>query len=170
MDWYEQREQHRKQFGFVRVSPEIAASLKPYCLGRVVEVMSGTGHLAAGLRAAGVTLRATDNFSWHKKCGWEKTWTDVDPVDAVEAAQDADTVIMVWPYMDPVAYRAAMAMKLGASLLYCGEGQGGCTASDEFFNLVGMWTVDEKFADAVNKYHESWEGLHDRWERFTKTT
>lgn len=167
MSRFEEREQHIAQYGFVKVTDALVAALKPYCLGVVVEVMAGTGHLAAALRAAGVELRATDDFSWHPG-RWPQLHSPIEREDAAVTARNADTVIMLWPYMDLNAHRVAQAMKPGAALIYCGEGQGGCTASNEFFELMEGWSEDEKFDEAVNPHHHQWHGIHDYWHRWTK--
>lgn len=164
---FTRREEHRKYYGFVVVTPELVAALKPHCTGTIVEVMAGTGYLAAALRAAGVQLRATDDMSWHPKMDWG-THTPVDRMDAALAARDADTVIMAWPYMDDAAFRTAKAMKPGAALIYCGEGSGGCTANDDFFELMSTWHRDEKFEADVQPHHKQWYGLHDEWSMYVK--
>lgn len=167
MSDFEAREQHIKEHGFVKVSDELVAALKPYCLGRVVEVMAGVGHLAAKLRAAGVTLEASDDFSWHGARGW-RPQTEVIKRHAADACVDADTVIMLWPYMDEGAADVAARMKPGAALIYCGEGRGGCTASDDFFERVNTWAYDKAFDKRVNKHHHVWHGLYDHWSRWVK--
>lgn len=161
------REQHVRQYGFISVSPELANALKSYCCGSIVEVMAGTGHLSAALRAAGVALRSTDDFSWHNARNWA-TYTEVEKLDAVQAASNVDTVIMVWPYMDSTAYRVAQAMKSGAALLYCGESEGGCTANEEFFELMLTWSGDDQFDRLINAHHHRWAGLHDHWCKWVK--
>ena len=44
-------------------------------------------------------------------------------------------------------------------MIFIGEGYGGCTASDEFFdNIVEI--EDETFSEAIKEYKQWW-GIHD---------
>jgi hypothetical protein len=133
---------------------------------RVLEVMAGTGWLAKALRIKRIDIRATDNYSWHKGNGWE-TVTAVEKADATDAirlyGRNSDILIMSWPYMDDSAYHAMFAMKMmnrDALIVYIGEPEGRCTASDKFFEHFEE-IQDPEFDKAAAKF-KPWPGFRDR--------
>lgn len=110
---------------------------------KVLEVMSGTGALAATLRSHGVDIKCTDNRSWDvaqpDKCS---PWCEVEELDCIEAVNkygaDVDFILMSWPpYDEPQANQVLLEMRKvnpNCRLIYIGESYGGCTADDEFFS------------------------------------
>lgn len=134
---------------------------------KCLEVMAGRGWLTHALRQKGVNVIATDNFSWAKKRNWEEPLTPVDELDAIDSVRkfgaDIDILIMAWPYMDDTAYEVIKELhKVNPSALvvYIGEGGGGCTASDLFFEHFKEEDDDTLFNRAAAEY-ERWEYLHD---------
>ena len=154
------------QCGFGIVSKELVDALLPWCVGNVVEVGSGSGWLAAHLRAAGLSMTCYDDKSWHKP--WTKSYTDIIVGDGASNVDDADTVIMSWPnYNEDFAKRVLDAMRPSARLLYCGEQEGGCTGDDSFHEAVDdTWRQD--FDSAVNPFNRCFYGIHDRWQLWVK--
>lgn len=141
---------------------------------RCLEVMAGRGWLSYALQQKGIDIIATDNYSWHKMkefAKWNQTVMEVENVDAVEAVRkygkDIDYVLIMWAYMDNTAYQTIKELyKVNprAKVIVCGEGPGGCTADDEFFNhfeeLEGP--DGELFYKNVAKHYERWWGLRDQ--------
>ena len=132
---------------------------------KVMEVMAGRGFLSKALREQGITVHASDNFSWPVRT-WSETVTDVIKMDALEAVEkhgkEYDILIMGWPYMDDTAYRIIKRLyevNPRALVVYIGEPSGGCTADELFFEHFDM-IVDEKFIEAA-MYYQSWEAIHD---------
>lgn len=155
-----------KQCGFGIVTKELIDALLPWCVGNVVEVGSGSGWLAAHLKAAGLSLECYDDKSWHDP--WAQTYTDIITGDGAANVGDADTVIMSWPdYAGDFAKRVIDAMRHGARLLYCGEGDGGCTGDKSFHETVNdTWRKD--FDKAVGPLNRCFDGIHDRWQLWVK--
>jgi hypothetical protein len=137
---------------------------------RCLEVMAGRGWLSLALRHLNIDIVATDDMSWayngkHKKMQY--LVTDVTQMDAVESVERygecIDVIIISWPYMDDTAYRAIKKLNEinpNALIIYIGEGDGGCTADDNFhehFEIVN----DEVFEKASEEY-ERWDGIHDQ--------
>jgi len=108
---------------------------------KVLEVMAGAGWLAKALSEHGVDITATDNYESHMNEGSHDQVTDVENMDALaalEANSDADVVIMSWPPLDnDIAQKVGEATQ-GKTLVYIGEGNGGCTATDEFHENMGI--------------------------------
>ena len=128
---------------------------------KVLEIMAGCGSLTYTLKKNGIDIIATDDFSW-KSHTWE-TWANVEKIDCIEAIKkynDREIVLCSWAYTDDTLYKALLELrKTDRLLIYVGENQNGCTASDEFFkNYI---TVEDKdFEKAVSQY-KSYNCIHD---------
>jgi hypothetical protein len=133
---------------------------------RVLEIMAGAGWLARALREKGIDVVATDDHSWPRKHEWTLQ-TEVEELDALKAIQkyadQTDILVMSWPYMDPTAFLSLQAwakLKPGALAIYIGEGDGGCTADEEFFQHFEE--VEDPAFDEIARKYVTWWGLHDR--------
>lgn len=141
---------------------------------RCLEVMAGCGSLSYALKEEEVNVVATDDFSWGEngrtnKC-WNENknyWTDIENLDAIESVnkygKDIDIIFMSWAFMDDTAYRVLKTMREinpNCVIVYIGEGIGGCTADDEFYENIKEITDDEKF-NIINLYYPRWCGIHD---------
>jgi hypothetical protein len=136
---------------------------------KVLEVMAGRGWLSAALRQCGVDVIATDDFSWSKKSRfvlWKNPVTEVRKMDAVAAVRtfgsDYDVCVMSWPFMDNTAYRVLKEASLvnpDMIVLFIGEGCGGCTADNDFFDH--FQEIDDERFERVQNHYESWYGIHD---------
>lgn len=132
---------------------------------RCLEVMAGTGALAKCLKDRGVDIIATDNFSWNvgnNMSEFKSFWTEIEDIDAISAidkyGKDVDIIIMSWPEMESVAYQVLLDMRLtnpNALLVYIGEGCGGCTADEDFYDSAEY--VDEE----ITGRYPQWAGIHD---------
>jgi len=134
---------------------------------KCLEVMSGRGWLSLALRHKGVTIHATDNFSWFEKRDWRNpVLPDIEHLDAVASIKKygsgIDILIMSWPpYAKNDAYQAIKTLhevNPSAVVVFIGEDFGGCTADDEFF---------EHFAEISDPSFEripfqAWYCVHDR--------
>lgn len=72
-------------------------------------------------------------------------------------AEHPDRVLLLcWPpYDNPFAADALRAFQ-GDTLIYIGEGTGGCCADDDFFDLLDEWEEVDYFRE-----HVQWSGLRD---------
>lgn len=141
---------------------EFLSEITSYLYGkRIIEVAAGGGWLSEWIERYGVNIIiTTDNLSWEKHL-------DVLPrVVKKDAAQTvlehpSDIVVLSWPYMNDMAYSVWNAMRSGQELLFIGEGMGGCTANDNFFESLPSPTY---FFECLL----SWEGIHDYAAIYTK--
>lgn len=139
---------------------------------KCLEVMAGRGILSLALRQKGIDVIATDDFSWSKiEHGnfkkWSDTVTEVEELDAIESVEkygkDIDILIMSWPYMDDTAYKVIKTLNEinpHALTVYIGEGRGGCTANDIFFD--NFEEIEDDSFLPVQRNFERWRGLYDR--------
>lgn len=136
---------------------------------KCLEIMGGSGALSRGLQDCGVNIHCTDTFSWveNKYCWYENAWTTVECIDAVEAiyryGKDIDLLVCSWPYTNDDCFYALQAMREvnpSSMMIYIGEGKGGCTASDKFFDSM-IPVEDKSFEKAVEGYRAAYR-IRDR--------
>jgi hypothetical protein len=124
----------------------------------VVEPGAGGGYWAWQLAQAGVSVAAYDPGD--AEAGMfigRKPWFPVKRGDqAVVTKHPGRSLLLCWPSYDKPWAAEALASYTGDQLFYIGEGNGGCTADDDFFRLLGTeW--DE--ADYCPK-HVTYDGIH----------
>jgi len=68
-------------------------------------------------------------------------------------------------------------MSPGQTLIYQGEGRGGCTADDAFFQHLesvheetgeSLWIPLQSLSQRLNECHFRFSGMHDRWQVWEK--
>lgn len=126
----------------------------------VVEIGAGTGYWAWQLSQLGVDVRAYDIAPHGNHHCHDVSYHPVEQGGPEKAAEHPDRVLLLcWPPYDrPMAHEALTAYT-GDSLIYIGEGHGGCTADDAFHEkLAAEWeAVSGSGADHINFY-----GIHSR--------
>ena len=136
---------------------------------KCLEIMGGSGALSKGLQNFGVDIRCTDDFSWSEQHKWwyEHPRTSVEQIGAVEAIQkygkEVELVLCSWPYTDDACYHSLMSMREinpTAMMIYIGEGAGGCTVDEKFFETA-IVVPDSEFQNAVREYRSAY-CIHDR--------
>lgn len=155
----------------------------------VVEMGAGSGYWAWMLSQHGVDVNAYDTMpighekSWYTqehldKGSWSGTKlkefypvTESD-IEALDLPENADRVLFLcWPnYGTSFAYDAVKAFK-GDTVIFIGEGSGGCTADDQFWGLMEGdrgWREEEEHLYPEQEWKEvdrhslpQWGGLHD---------
>lgn len=145
-------------FSWSVCSPGDIAWMKGILGGRgVVEPGAGGGYWAWQMEQAGIDVAAYEPLEVGDNHYVRREWTTVlrDGHDAPRHHPDR-ALFLCWPsYSDPWAAQS-LACYEGDLLIYAGEGEGGCTADDEFFGLLGAgW--DEVGASPA---HVSYWGIH----------
>jgi hypothetical protein len=150
------RERMRKLYGFA--IPTDAAIRMIADLGdEIVEIGAGSGYWAHLLSKAGASVRAYDNGSWSGFFN-EKPWFDVRRGGPGMIRHFPSAVVLiVWPpYDDPMAFNVAKRIRIGQYFVFVGEGSGGCTGTDGFFDLL-----ESDFERICGVSLPQWWGLHD---------
>jgi hypothetical protein len=169
MSDYLARDQAAQDMSFGILTDQAIEWLRPY--SPILEVGSGSGYWAFELQQAGLEVVATDPFPVDKGSTnayrFNRSWTPVKQLGAVQAvrAYPNHTLLMVWPCYDrDWAYQALLAYS-GPTLLYCGEGCGGCCADDKFWDEIGMgWD------GAQTHTIPQWAHIHDRLTIYRRKT
>jgi|AntDeeMetagen134_2_1112570.scaffolds.fasta_scaffold01167_16 hypothetical protein len=117
----------------------------------IIEIAAGSGYWASLAEQLGADVDAYD------KEPWEDTWTDVlEGTDAVVDAYPERSLFLCWPpYGAPVADDALQNYD-GMTVIYVGEGKGGCTGDKDFHKrLEQNWRLEEQVSIP------QWWGIHD---------
>jgi hypothetical protein len=141
-------------------SPGDMTWLKEVLGGRgVVEPGAGTGYWAWQMEQAGIDVAAYEPSEQEPGNHFaRRTWTTLLRDDHSAPKHHPDRALFLcWPsYAEPWAAQS-LACYSGDLLIYCGEGEGGCTADDEFFHLLdNEW---EEISDSPA--HIAYWGIHD---------
>jgi hypothetical protein len=140
-------------------SPGDMTWMKDVLGGRgVVEPGAGTGYWAWQMEQAGIDVVAYEPNEPGAGNGFaRRAWATVLADDHSAPRHHPDRALFLcWPsYAEPWAAQS-LACYSGDMLIYAGEGEGGCTADDEFFRLRDAeW---EEIGDSPA--HVSYWGIH----------
>ncbi len=162
------RDYFTKEYGWSVPSSEAVEKIKDFVGGdSVLEIGSGYGMWAKIMQEAGISVTPTDYYE--KRQGWvpsKKSFTDVEDVEAVQALNKYggyNVLMMVWPpYADPMASDAIKSFA-GSKLIFVGEGNGGCTANDDFFEILDRDWVERDYIEIPR-----WVGICDSLRLFER--
>ena len=135
--------------------------------GHILEVGAGLGLWASLLQMVGLQVIPTDGFCSHEleKSTPQTRFTHVEHLDGIKAIQMYKTpcLFMCWPsYGSPFATNCLKEFQ-GEYLIYIGEGQDGCTADNDFFEILeNSWTSVERIDI------RRWWGIWDRIEIYQR--
>jgi hypothetical protein len=119
-------------------SPGDIAWMKDILGGRgVVETGAGSGYWAWQMEQAGIDVAAYEpNEQGPGNHFARRTWTTLlRDDDSASRHHPGRALFLCWPsYAEPWAAQS-LACYAGDLLIYAGEGEGGCTADSEFFQL-----------------------------------
>lgn len=154
-----------KQFAWAIPSDQTLAWIRKRLLGReVVEIGAGRGYWAWMLEQVGIPVTAYDEkllglgeeIGYFKDAG-EHTYHEILRGGPEKAALHPDKVLFLcWPpYDDDMAVNCLRAYQ-GDTLMFEGEGEGGCTANDAFFTELAV-----NWVEVDQHYPTQWSGIHD---------
>lgn len=186
-EMFQMRSDHIKKFGFCYNLPKLVFNIEQFCRDNkttnIYEVMAGSAmvqlffYLLNPSMYTTIDYRSSDNYSSYntKESPFAKAHPNCKTVvkeSAVETIKKIDkpnsTVCVVWPPYD-TSDAADMVKEILKNdnvqyLIYVGEGRGGCTADDDFFEIL-----DEKF-EKSGKYDmlSRFDGIYDNFYGYRK--
>ena len=155
----EKREEYRTSVSWHIPNRDLIECLLRF--GPIISVGSGYAYTESIAKSSGCDIIATD-LSDPENNGWcrdGKNQMDVIKMSAKEAINlyPERNVFMAWPpYDNPMAYEAVKSIKEGNFLIYIGEGGGGCTGDDDFFEYL---YDNFKIVEEIDI--KSWSGIYD---------
>lgn len=128
---------------------------------KVLEIGAGTGFVGAVFRLHGVDWTSTD-INPAQPVG--RPWAEINPVhqmDWEEALKTPHDVIFIswWPYKEPTGTDlkiARWARIHGKRVIIVGEGNGGCTGSEDFWRYADIKELLPYDRDVAQ-----WRGIND---------
>lgn len=160
------RSLYTKRFSWSIITEELVDTIaKLYRGKRVIDVGCGSGYLAQLLKNRGVDITAVDcrdkSFTFDAPELMDIKVRDYRDINYSKY----DVVILSWPNYES-SHAAELLDKLTDkhTLLYCGEGIGGCTADMSFFNkLAAQFENVEEETHAVCDAALSFTHIRDDW-------
>lgn len=162
------RGQYVEKFAWGVVDNGVVSFIAKHVQGIALEIGAGKGWLACNMRAlmGNDVWIATDGMCSHNINENTKKWTSVihmNAADSVEKFPEANCLVIMWPACEAsYAYNALQKflerINEDSRIIFWGENKGGCTANDDFFDLLdGNFVLDEE-----NIYYPyQWYGFHD---------
>ncbi|AAM88757.1 hypothetical protein PhiCh1p84 [Natrialba phage PhiCh1] len=159
----EQREELVQEYAWAIPNEEAIETVAEHA--PIVEVGAGAGYWAWCVEQLDVRIAATD-----PEPPRPNTYTEIITKTATEAIEcareifvDGYTLFLCWPpYGNEMAADAVEAFE-GDTLIYVGEGRGGCTGDDRFHRLLHQeWELVETVAIPT------YLGIHDRLEVWSR--
>ena len=132
----------------------------------IIEVGAGCGYWARCIADAGGEIIATDERPIDER--WEKRWFPVWKGSGQDMAVDYPhrTLLLVWPtYADtwPTEVLGRYHSAGGETVIYVGEGPGGCNADDRFHQMLA-----EDWLEVETVTIPSWPAIHDDLTVYTR--
>lgn len=111
----------------------------------ILSIGSGRSFIEKLFLLKKIKVHPTDNYKWQMNghfCKVEK----INHKNAIKKYSDANVLMLIWPpHSDPMASESLKLFK-GNKVIYVGEGIGGCTANNKFFDLLNKeWNVEKCF-------------------------
>ncbi len=161
------RGEYTKKFGYYLVSEDFLSVTSNFLKNKnVLEAGAGSGFLSHSLQKNGINITPIDIKVKKNSYGFEHTYTNIIEEEAAKhlKSNKYDTVIMSWPnYQTNFAYNVLFDMSIGQTLIYIGESWGGCTANDQFFELLeDKCEIQRKVTTDIQKNSYSWPCIHDQ--------
>ena len=136
----------------------------------VIGVCSGLGYTESLARDAGCDIIATDidpkRMSGYRPKTGARQFMKIVKQDAVAAVMEYPdrTVFLGWPPYEStgqgesgIAYDVAVAMEVGQTIIYIGEGYGGCTGDDFFHHALDTYFDEIQISANVAQFFS----IHD---------
>jgi SAM-dependent methyltransferase len=141
------------RFGFCIPMPALIQFLVSN--GPVLEVGAGQGFIARLVQQQGGDIRATDI---------DPAARHVEKISAEAAILEdkgKSLILSSWPSLNGDWFGEALhGMKSGQKVLYIGEGNGGATASETFFDQIGDTLIPLSLPEG-HGFNYRFQGIHD---------
>lgn len=133
--WFGERQKLVEKYSWAVPNDDALEYLSAF--SEIVEVGAGSGYWAYCINSEGGTVFPYDSNPPETSEKHNPIWADVEKARASRMKDKLfdNPVLMVWPPLNK-GMATAVAEKEPPHILYIGEPRGGCTAEDEFFDLL----------------------------------
>jgi hypothetical protein len=123
----------------------------------LVEIGAGTGYWAYLLRQLGVNIKCYDQMPYKEQVDNKWSKVKIGTPKTLLWVKKKRNLFLCWPPSNYPMAKECLKYFRGKYVIYIGESEGGCNASDDFFNILRE--------DYEEIEHEAWIphwfGLHD---------
>ena len=165
---YTKRRELVQEFAWSIPTDEVVKSLAASHKKGIVEIGAGTGYWAWLLQQCGVHVMPFDSAPPSKGANpyrHVKEWTTVHEgaPQTLQMFAPNWTLLLSWPpYSESFGADCLKSFK-GDKVIFIGEDEGGCTGTDE------MWNIFRHHWDLIDKLDiPQWQGIHDRVMLYTR--
>ena len=160
IDHFQEREKYTSTIAWAIPSNEAINEITNFVGQEIIlEIGAGLGYWAKLLQDKGVIIIPTDNKETFWKHSKQLPYTKViraRHITAIKKYKEASVLFLCWPpHNKPMAEESLNLFK-GRKLIYIGEDQEGCNATDGFFSLL-----EKEWSLIKNIHIEQWWGLND---------
>lgn len=153
------RHKYIEQFGFAILTAETIEALRQY--SPIVEAGSGSGYWAYEMKKRGLDIIATEPYPGRPKIYKETEWkmyTEFEKLTGPRAVRKypTRTLLIVWPDYQARWPTVTLQAFSGETVIYVGEGAGGCTADDKFHDHL-----ESNFNEIAYLKIPNFFGIHD---------
>jgi len=146
------REDLTKKYAFA--IPTDKAIRKLVELSPLIEICAGTGYWAKLISEAGGDIIAIDNG---ERTDFTHKWFEIQKGTHDEVSKYPDrTLLLCWPPLNDIMAYETVELYKGETVVYIGEGDGGCNATEEFFEYL-----EKNFVEQETIAIPQWPGIHD---------
>ena len=152
---YYLRDAYNRKYGFSLISQETIDVIKKY--DPILEIAAGTGYISKMLFDNRVDVIATElgTKKYEFEVGSLFKIEELEARDAIEKYLDRN-ILLSWPCYHGLWSELFLPLIKNQYLIYIGEGDGGCCATDEFFSILNKeFRIIEEFS--IPKFF----GIHD---------
>lgn len=164
---FQARQKCVQKFGFAIPTEEAVNLIAKRAPKGVVEIGAGTGYWASLLSLV-IPVRAYDpepGGSFKSPYHFWKSWFPVNRGDhkRLLGCETDEALMLCWPDYKEDWSAEAVEFYRGKTLVYIGEGSGGCTGNDRLHELIytGWEMVDDCWLP-------QWPGIHDSLEIYNR--
>lgn len=152
---------------FVLLTDEFIGSLQRLCsdFENIVELGAGIGWLGHWLTKYGVKIQASiDNKTWpdFPRDQYLGIVEEMDSLQYILLHPEVELFILAWPQEDDLANFIWQALRPDQYLLYIGEDRDGCTANNNFFDLVHNHEVESKATVEMRQSYLCFDDFYDQ--------
>jgi SAM-dependent methyltransferase len=153
------RIEYVKEYSWAIPNAEAIETIRKHSGTGIVEIGAGNGYWASLIAQDGTKVKCYDTKPYHHGYCNDKSKEYYEVTRAthnVTSWYKHWTLMLCWPpHWNDMAFRALEKYR-GNKVIYIGEGYGGCTGTDEFFDLL-----DKEWNNIVTVDIPSWSGIRD---------
>lgn len=176
-DYGEHQHEKRRTWSWAIPNDKALDAIIRYSPTGLIEIGAGAGYWASLLRQRGLDVLAFDKTPGDDSWSLSEPFTEVLTGDhTVVIGSPNRTLLLCWPCYSEDWTHEVVELYSGDTIIYIGEGNGGCTGDDKMHSLLGLsdcWhdegqeTCDSCSTESLFEEIESvdipqWAGLHDR--------